>query len=383
VAENSQGDWDRNYSVQLKTPTAYLMADIDADLLGIPLRGNVGVQMVRTEQSSVALQTNGNNAVAGTLSGGLTYNNVLPSLNLVAQLPDENYLRLGIAKEMVYGSIDDIRASADASVSKITTGPGTGLAVWSGSGGNPQLRPYLAVGYDLSWTKYFGHTATYLQLNGFQKKLLNYIYDQTVLNYNFAGYTNTNPSLTPVNNTGSFSEPENGTGGKLYGGTIAGGLNLGQLVHFFRGLGVEGSVTRINSNIPTSTISQIPGGPQTLPGLSRDSGSLTVYYERGGFSTRLAEIYRSEYTGEAVALFDQLGYTKVLAYKEADFQANYAFDSGAFKGLTLLLDVGNLTNEPFRSVQVSGLPNNVMVPMPLEFDSWGRTFSVGFRYSVW
>ena len=382
VPENGTGDWDRNYSVQLKTPTAYLMADIDTDLLGVQLRGNVGAQMVRTEQSSVAVQTNGN-VVLGTLRGGLTYNNFLPSLNLVAQLPGDNYLRLGVAKEMVYGRIDDIRASAEAFVSKQTTGPATGQALWSGDGGNPQLRPYLAVGYDIGWTKYFGNSATYLQLNGFQKKLLNYIYDQTVLNYNFAGYTNPDPTLTPSSNIGSFSEPENGTGGKLYGGTIAGGISLGQLVHFVRGLGVEGSVTRINSNIPTSTISQIPGGPQTLPGLSRDSGSLTVYYERGGFSTRLAEIYRSSYTGEAVALFDQLGYTKVLAYKEADFQANYAFQSGAFKGLTLLLDVSNLTNESFRSEQVSGLPNNVVVPMPLEFDKWGRTYSVGFRYSVW
>ena len=382
VPENSQGDWDRNYSVQLKTPTAYLMADIDADLGDVQLRGNVGTQLVHTEQSSVALQTNGN-SVAGSLRGGLTYNNVLPSLNLVLQFPHDNYLRLGVAKEMVYGRIDDIRASAEASVSRSLQGPAAGQVLWSGDGGNPQLRPYIAVGYDLGWTKYFGNSATYIQLNGFDKKLLNYIYDQTVLNYNFSGYTNPNPSLTPSSNIGSFSEPENGTGGKLYGGTVAGGLNLGQLVHFVRGLGVEGSFTRINSNIPTSTISQIPGGPQDLPGLSRNSGSLTVYYERGGFSTRLAEIYRSKYTGEAVALFDQLGYTEVLAYKEADFQANYAFDSGAFKGLTLLLDVSNLTNEPFRSVQVSGLPNGVVVPMPLEFDKWGRTYSVGFRYAVW
>jgi iron complex outermembrane recepter protein len=381
VPENEQGDWDRNYTVQLKTPTAYLMADIDADLPGLTLRGNVGAQLVRTEQSSIAYQTNGN-SIAGALTGGASYDTFLPSLNLVAQLPAENYLRLGIAKEMVYGRIDDIRASASASVSRITQGPGTGQVQWSGAGGNPQLRPYIAAGYDLAWTKYFGRT-TFIELDGFDKKLLNYIYDQTVLNYNFSGYTNPNPSLTPSSNIGSFTEPENGTGGKLYGGTLSGGLNFGQLVHFLNGLGVEAGVTRINSNIPTSTISQIPGAPQTLPGLSRNSGSLTLYYERGGFSTRLAEIYRSAYTGEAVALFDQLGYTEVLAYKEADFQANYAFDSGSFKGLTLLLDVSNLTNAPYRTLQASGLPNNVTVSMPLEYDDWGRTISLGFRYSIW
>ncbi|HEX8756710.1 MAG TPA: TonB-dependent receptor [Steroidobacteraceae bacterium] len=382
VPENSEGDWDRNYSVSLKTPTAYLMADIDTDLgSSFHLRGNVGAQLVHTEQSSVALQTT-SGSVAGSLRGGTTYNNFLPSLNLVLGMPAQNYLRLGIAKEMVYGRIDDIRASASAGVSRVTEGPAAGQVLWSGSGGNPRLRPYVALGYDLGWTKYFGRT-TYLQLDAFDKKLLNYIYDQTLLNYDFTGYTNANPSLVATNNIGSFSEPENGTGGKLYGGTVAGGFEFGRLLPFARGLGVEGSFTRINSNIPTSTISQIPGGPQTLPGLSRDSGSLTVYYERGGFSARLAEIYRSSYTGEAVALFDQLGYTKVLTYKEADFQANYAFNSGTFNGLTLLLDVSNLTNAPYRTEQVSGMPNNVMVPEPLEFDTWGRTVSVGFRYSVW
>ena len=381
VPANEQGDWSRNYTVQLKTPTAYLMFDIDTHLFGIPLRGNLGVQMVHTEQSSQALQTTGN-AVAGSLTGGATYNTVLPSLNLVAHLPDENYLRLGVAKEMVYGLIDDLRASASASVGRVTNGPAAGQALWSGSGGNPQLRPYLADAIDLSWTKYFGR-ATYLQLDGFDKKLLNYIYDQTVLNYNFSGYTNNNPSLTATSVYGSFSQPQNGTGGKIYGGTISAGLQLGKLTRWLRGLGVQGNVTRVNSNIPKSTISQIPGAPQSLPGLSRTSGSLTVYYERGGFSARLAEIYRSAYTGSAVALFDQIGYTRVLAYKEADLQLDYAFHTGTVKGLTVLFDVSNLTNAPYRTEQVSGLPNGVSVKMPLEYDTWGRTFSLGFRYALW
>lgn len=381
VPSNEQGDWSRNYSVQLKTPTAYLMFDIDTKLFGVPLRGNVGAQLVHTEQSSQALQTTGN-AVAGSLTGGATYNTFLPSMNLVAHLPDQNYLRLGIAKEMVYGLIDDLRASASASVGRVTSGPAAGQAVWSGSGGNPGLRPYLADAIDLSWTKYFGR-ATYLQLDGFDKKLLNYIYDQTVLNYNFSGYTNNNPSLTASSVFGSFSQPQNGTGGKIYGGTVSAGVQFGKLTHWLRGVGVQGNVTRVNSNIPKSTISQIPGAPQSLPGLSRTSGSLTLYYERGGFSARLAEIYRSAYTGSAVALFDQIGYTRVLAYKEADLQLDYAFHRGAVKGLTVLFDVSNLTNAPYRTEQVSGLPNGVSVTMPLEYDTWGRTFSFGFRYAFW
>ena len=381
VPENSQGDWDRNYTVRLKTPTAYLMLDIDTHVGGVALRGNLGVQLVHTEQSSQAFQTTGN-SVAGTLSGGASYNTVLPSLNLVARLPDENYLRFGMAKEMVYGRIDDLRASASAGVGQITSGPQAGQVLWSGSGGNPQLRPYVAVGTDLSWTKYFGR-ATFIELDGFNKRLLNYIYNQTLINYDFSGYTNTNPTLTPTSNVGTFTRPENGSGGKLYGGTVSGGLAFGMLSRYLEGFGTEANLTRINSNIPTSTLAQIPGAPQTLPGLSRASGSLTLYYERHGWSFRLAEIYRSKYTGEATGLFDQLGYQEVLAYKEADFQTEYDFKRGALKGLTLLFDVSNLTNAPYRTLQVSGLPNGVMIPMPLEFDTWGRTFSAGLRYSLW
>lgn len=380
VPQNEQGDYNRNYSVRLKTPTAYTMFDIDTSLLGIPLRGNVGAQLVHTEQSSTALQTNGNTLV-GELNGGTSYNNLLPSLNLVADLGDENYLRFGLAKEMVYGLIDDLKASASASVSRVTSGPAAGQVLWSGSGGNPMLRPYVAVGTDLAWIKYFGG-ATYLELDAFNKNLLNYIYYQTVLNYDFSGYTNNNPSLTPTSNTGSFTMPENGTGGMMQGGTIAGGISGDKIAPFLDGFGLEANFTLINSRIPKSTISQIPGGPQTLPGLSRRSASATLYYERGGFSARLAEIYRSSYTGSAIALFDQIGYTKILAYKEADFQTSYSFDEGRFKGLTLLMDVSNLTNAPYRTQQIAGMPNGVSVPAPLDFNTWGRTVSVGFRYAL-
>lgn len=381
VFSNEAGDWNRNYTVTLQTPTAYAMLDIDSRFLGVHLRGNAGVQVVRTQQSSQAVQTAGN-AVAGVLRGGATYDTVLPSLNLVAHLPDQNFLRLGVGREMVYGLIDDLKVSASASVGRVTSGPGAGQALWSGSGGNPELRPYLADAYDLSWSKYIGKT-TYIQLDGFYKDLLNYIYQQTILNYNFSGYTNTNPSLTASSDIGSFSEPENGAGGSIYGGTISAGVGLGHFTHWLRGLGIQASFTRANSNIPKSTISQIPGAPQTLPGLSRNSGSIMLYYDRGPFSADLGEIYRSSYTGSAVALFDQIGYTKVLAYKDANFQASYAFQSGMARGLTLLLDVSNLTNSPYRTVQVSSVPSGVNTKMPLEYNTWGRTITLGFRYKVW
>jgi TonB-dependent receptor len=377
---NGAGDYNRNYSVREKVPVGYLKFNIDTMLGSVRLRGNAGVQVVHTNQSSQALQTTGNE-VAGTLTGGASYTNVLPSLNLVAEVGDKQYVRFGFAKTLTRGRIDDEKVASSASVSQVMNGPGAGQVRWSGSGGNPKLRPYIAVGTDLTWEKYFDN-ATYLSAGVFNKNILNYIYTQTVADYDFSGYTNNNPLLTPTSNIGTFSTPENGTGGRMQGLELAGALAGGRISPALAGFGIQANFSLINSTIPKSTISSIPGGPKSLPGLSRKTANLQLYYELHGFSLRVAERYRSSFTGEAVALFDQIGYTKVLANKETDLQAGYEFSTGRLKGLSLLLQVTNLTNEPFKSEQVSGLPNNVTVARPLEYDTWGRTVLFGVNYAM-
>ncbi|MEO6927109.1 MAG: TonB-dependent receptor, partial [Rhodanobacter sp.] len=289
--KNGAGDWSRNYTVEEKVPLAYAKFDIETTLFGIPLRGNAGVQFVHTKQSSNALQTDGDTLV-GTIKDGTSYNNVLPSLNLVAEIGDRQYLRFGLAKTMSRGRIDDEKVATSAGVSKITDGPAAGQVLWSGSGGNPQLKPYVAVGTDLSWEKYFGK-ASYVSVAVFEKNLLNYVYNQTVLDYDFSNYTNDTPTLVPTSNIGAFTTPQNGTGGKMDGLELAGSLEGGLIAHALEGFGVQANYSLTNSRIPVSSISSIPGGPQTLPGLSHKVGNVTLFYERNGFSIRVAERYRS------------------------------------------------------------------------------------------
>lgn len=383
VQKNGQGDWSRNYSVEEKVPLAYVKFNLDTHLGDIPLRGNVGVQFVHTDQSSQALQTNGNTLV-GNIRDGATYNNVLPSLNLVAEIGERQYLRFGLAKSMARGRIDDEKVSTSAHVSQITSGPGAGQVRWSGSGGNPQLRPYVAVGTDLSWEKYFGK-ASYVAAAVFHKNLLNYIYKQTVLDYDFSNYTNDNPTLVPSSNIGSFSTPQNGTGGKMDGLELSGALEGALLSPALEGFGAQANFSLTNSSIPKSSfsaVSSVSGAPHTLPGLSRKVANLALFYERHGFSIRVAERYRSSFTGEAVALFDQLGYTKILANRQTDMQLGYAFSGGHWNGLSLLLQVNNLTNSSDSSVQVATLPNNVPMTRPLDYNTWGRTVLFGINYKL-
>ena len=76
----------------------------------------------------------------------------------------------------------------------------------------------------------------------------------------------------------------------------------------------------------------------TLPGLSQDTANATIYWEKYGFSARLAYNYRSEYfrqfswSGEAVYVddFDQL-----------DFTASYRIT----KPLSVSFNTRNITGE--------------------------------------
>ena len=52
------------------------------------------------------------------------------------------------------------------------------------------------------------------------------------------------------------------------------------------------------------------------------------------------------------------------------------------KGLSVLLQVNNVTNSPYRTQQVSGLPNGVSVARPLEYDTYGRTILLGLNYKL-
>ena len=366
------GDYNRNYSITEMVSVGYVKLDIDHG----PMRGNVGVQVVHTNQSSSALITDPNGTVnqglvTGIVTAGDSYYDVLPSLNLVWDLGNRNTLRFSAAKEMMRGRIDDEKAAASASVA--TSGPGAGT--WSGSGGNPHLKPYIAYAEDLSWEKVFGK-ASYFSAALFNKNVTTYIFEQTVFPYDFSGYTSSAKALSPY---GTFSTPQNGSGGKIEGYELALALEGGLVASILDGFGLQTNFAYTNNYVPPALINSVPNGPTTFPGFSKKVGALTLYYEKYGFSLRAAWTYRSQYTGETVGLFDQLGYTQIAPEWTANLQAGYEIPSGKAQGLSFLLQINNVTNSPYRTVQINGL-GNVQNKDPLEYDTFGKTYLFGVNY---
>ena len=64
-----------------------------------------------------------------------------------------------------------------------------------------------------------------------------------------------------------------------------------------------------------------------------------------------------------------------------DAQLGYAFESGAFKGLSLMLQVNNLRDRPYRTrVGISTGASDPNATLPERYTSYGRQVLLGGSY---
>lgn len=369
AVSESNDDLRKDFVVEETIKTFYAKANLDLDVTdAVRLRGNVGVQYIRTEQQSTGFNA-ANNSIVGAQTLGASYGDILPSLNLSADFGDGWMVRFGAAKTLVRPPINYLSADSSAGVSTTTR-------QWGGSGGNPKLEPYRAIAYDLSLERYFG-PASYMAAAAFYKSLESYIYRQT-LDWDFTGYDDN--GVTPVSNWGTFSTWANGTGGYMRGVELSGAV-AGESIH----PALEGFGLQANGSYTESSIDPDPNdnsaGTDTIPGLSKVVANATVYYEKHGFSARLSQRYRDSYRGEYSSLFGQRQYRFTMPERTVDLQFGYDFSqSSKLSGLSVLLQVNNLTNEPFRT-EVSEATGTGLF-LPEEYTEYGRQYMLGFRYSL-
>jgi TonB-dependent receptor len=365
------------WNVDEKTTTLFGRANLDGNLGSLPVRGNFGVQVVRTEQSSTANYFDGSAPAAQRvkpIEDGKTVTDVLPSLNLAFSLGADQTLRLAIARQVARPRVDQLRSALEFGIDTATGKPGA-------SGGNARLDPWRANALDITYEKYFG-TKAYVAAQAFYKDLRSYIYTQTNQSYDFsrfiAGY------VPPVNCTncppaqplGTYTAPYNGQGGKLKGVELAASLPLNMITPALNGFGIQAGASFNSSNIrvrdPESE-SSIGSDPITLPGLSKRVYNLTAYYERGGFEARVSQRKRSDFIGEIGNFNGNRTLRYVVGESIIDLQVGYTFNEGPAKGLGLLLQVNNLNDDAYQTY--AGTKDR-----PLEHIKWGRTVLFGANY---
>ena len=105
------------WKVEEKVTTLYAKADIDTEIAGIPVRGNVGAQAVNTDQSSSAPSVDTTNqGVATTYTSGKKYNDFLPSLNLAFDFGSVGTVRFAAAQVLARAKMDEMSAGRRAEV---------------------------------------------------------------------------------------------------------------------------------------------------------------------------------------------------------------------------------------------------------------------------
>ncbi|WP_445425636.1 MULTISPECIES: TonB-dependent receptor [unclassified Alishewanella] len=362
--------WNKAWAVEEEVLTSFIRLNLDTQLFGRPLKGNIGTQFVQTDQLSRGFLASDyrpdNPATLVQVEEGASYNDVLPALNLSLEVQDDQFVRLGLGKTMARPRMDEMRAN-------ITAGVGVDSRRWSGSSGNPQLEPWRAKAVDLTYEVYLGGSS-YVAAGAFFKKLDSYIYTQN-FDFDFSNAPN-NSNVEPVSPIGNMSRPANGQGGNIRGLELSMSLDMGQFYQPLQGFGFIGSQSWTDSDIK-------PDGPSSgnkLPGLSDRVRDLTFYYENDGLSARISQRYRSAFRGEVVQLFATRGYTEVLADKQVDAQLSYSFDDGRLAGLTVLFQVNNLTNSPY-STRLSLLQENGG-NFPEVYEEYGRQFLFGVSYKL-
>jgi len=373
---------DNNSDVQEKVTTSFLKADLDTEVLGMPLRGNVGVQAVHTEQSATGWEYRGNNAnpdpaLLFARSGGTRYTDVLPSINLVAEPAHGYVVRLGLAKTLARPNIVDLRAGT-STPTVVSDQGGTHVGEWTTAyAGNPELKPWKANSMDLSVEKYFGKRS-YVSLAAFRKNLLTYIFNELSSQSTVGFPVVLPPGVTAdqVKPIGPVIKPSNGEGGKVEGIELAFALEGGLVHPVLDGFGLVFSGSKLSSSIREKD-----NGDVSLNGLSGLSNSFTLYYEAHGFQARFSQRYRSAFTATTRDIFLNATTRQQAADKVADLQLGYAWEQGALKGLSLLFQVNNLFDKETYNLRSVG-PNapDASALYPNYTYSYGRQTLLGFAY---
>ncbi|MEO1036551.1 MAG: TonB-dependent receptor [Pseudomonadota bacterium] len=353
---------------QEETTAAYAQLNFETELGGMPFRGNVGARFYSTDITSQS-NTILNGQVVG-IEIDNDYDDILPALNFALNVTESSIVRLALARVISRADLDELRAGNSVSVD-----PNDGTV--SGNGGNTNLDPFEADQIDLSYEYYTDDGGIYA-VAAFYKDLDTFIITQTQqLNFVDQGFLDPslvflNPGVT-LDPVGDFTAPANGSGGYVRGLEFALTKTFSELPAPFNGLGVTANYSYTESSVSLPDTESARGGTISLPGLSENVFNATVFYELGGFETRLGFRFRDEFITRQQGIGEQLP----ISDEEStlDYQASYRFsDDSQLDGLQLLFQVNNLTDEPLTTYfsQEQQLASSGL---------FGRQFFVGASYT--
>lgn len=330
-----QGPYNINYpsifNVREITRDLYTQFDFD----GGGFRGNFGVRYVDTTDKSKYYQSTDGSAYY-LVESKSRYYKPLPSFNIAYDIGSDKVVRFGVSKVIARPRYSDLAGSVSLN--------GTG-GNYTGSAGNPNLKPYSSTNFDLSGEWYFAPSSL-LATELFYRKIGNYIVTTTD-ERSFLDPT------TGQTNLYTITSPVNVSNAKVRG------ISLMYQQDFGDGFGLQTNYTYTHADASTGL---------NLPYLSRDTLNIIPYYEKGPWSARINYSWRSPY-------FTQIGRldSNVFAdqYKELDFTASYQVN----KWVSVTFDATNLLDSTYYWY-------NDVKYAPIGMYKNGRTYSLGLNFKL-
>jgi iron complex outermembrane recepter protein len=377
VADQDQ-QFTRNetFSISEDVFAGYGQLNIDTSLFNIPARGNIGLRVVHTDQSSTNVEVG---RVTGVPTIGIGFTEFLPSMNLNFSLSENDNLRFGAS-----------RALSRAPISQLGGGVGISFNVGEnrltgGGGGNPGLRPFIANQLDISYEHYFNRNGI-INVAAFYKDLESFVVSSNDNSFDYAAagllpllsasdqflFNAALAGSNPPTTVGRFGGPINGRGGSVYGLEAAFTYTFDFLPGALKGLGASANYSYTRSKISFEAGNSGTNLTLPLPGLSKHVANGSIFWDYSGFSARVSGRYRSNFISPQTGINQQLPFTN--SEFVVDYQASYKFsETSALKGLSVLFQANNLTDEPVRTYF-----GNVAQTGTLQ--SFGREFFLGLSY---
>ncbi len=348
-------------TVEEKDLGAWGMTEFNFRDAGVPVRGDLGIRYVKTDQFSTGYASQG--TAINLVSADRSYDRWLPSGNIVADITDNLLVRLAAAKTL-----------ARAGISSIT--PGGNLNVSGGnrsfSSGNPDLLPTESDNLDVSLEWYPTRGALYA-VSVFRKDIGTFVQTlSTNVPFSALGLPASLLTGTTASPDDQFivNQPVNSSGGRLRGFEV----NMQQPLSFLPGIlsnfGVLANYTFVESNI--SYLTAANGSTSVIApllGLSKHAANGTLYFETTKFQIRGSVAYRSRYL-TAVPGTEGNAYNGTNSTTNVDAQMSY----NVTDHLKVSLEMINLTDA--KNDQFVDETNRLNV-----LTHSGRQFFLGARFS--
>lgn len=361
------------WGVKEDTTSLYAQLDFETHIGDVPFRGNVGVRSISTDQSSTSF---GSGALSDTVvEASHSYDELLPSLNLVWEASDDVLIRFSWATAISRAGLGSLRPNANVSVS------GDSRTI---SAGNPQLEPTKAKTYDLAVEYYFAEESL-LSLAVFHKDIETFVqtfgqsmlYNETGLNIpdqvGIDACAAASRPTTECNTTTAeweFRAPFNAPGGDLFGFEIGYQQPFTFLPGFWSNFGVQANFTYVDAQLDYIDQSGVVIDTQNFLGLSKTAHNFTLYYEDDFFMGRLSLAHRGGFLTEVPGRNHN-----ILEGTHATTNLDASMSFRLSDSLSLTADILNITDEADDQwVDQSG-------DRPSFYHTSGRQYYVGARFS--